>query len=119
MENINLKADLIAGFGGLKFIPMPFVFSTNNFNPKLILYENHIEYRGGFVSRKLTYKNIEKIDVYFMGKFTNSLVIYKTNSVWTFVGNFRKKQQLKEFLAFFEAKGCNLTAKAKAKLNAD
>lgn len=52
------KADLIAGFGSFKFLPIPMIFSHNNYNPKLILYKDHIEHRGGFITRKVMYSDI-------------------------------------------------------------
>ncbi len=109
-------ADLIAGFGSFKFVPMPIVFSTNNLNPKLILYFDHVEYRGGFFTRKVKYNEIEKIDVYFRGNRTNNIVIYKSTGIGTFIGNFRNRVQLKEFLRIFEDKGCLLTDKAKKEI---
>ena len=92
---------------------MPIVFSTNNANPKLILHYDHVEYRGGFVTRKVNYDEIEKVDVYFMGKRTNNIVIHKSTGIRTFIGNFRNRVQLQEFLRIFENKGCLLTDKAK------
>ena len=116
METKEHKADLIAGFGSFKFIPMPIVFSTNNANPKLILHEEHVEYRGGFITRRVNYNEIEKVDVYFIGTRTNNLVIYKKTGISTFIGNFRKRNQLQEFLQLFQKKGCTLTEKALAEL---
>ncbi|MEM9822531.1 MAG: hypothetical protein AAF985_15730, partial [Bacteroidota bacterium] len=59
LHSITLRA----GFTSYKFIPYPFVISTNNFNPKLEFYPNHISFRGGFYSRKLAYRDIDQIDI--------------------------------------------------------
>lgn len=109
-------ANLIAGFGSFKFLPIPIVFSSNNANPKLILYSDHIEYRGGFVTRTVKYDDIEKVDVYIKGKRTNNIVVYKSTGSGTFLGNFKDRTQLKEFLKIFKEKNCLLTDKAKKEL---
>lgn len=116
MSETKIQADLIAGFGGVKFIPMPIVFATNNFNPKLILHEHHMEYRGGFITRKLNYQDVEKIDVFIHKERTNNIVVFKKNSIWTFIGNFRERNQLKEFLLVLEQKGCVLTEDARKEI---
>lgn len=107
-----MKADLLAAFGSFKFLPMPIVISTNNFNPKLILYSNHIEYRGGFTTNTLNYSDIEKIDVYIHKQSTNNIVISKKKRQSTFIGNFRFRNDLVDFLKIFKEKGCELTSKA-------
>jgi hypothetical protein len=111
-----MKADLLAGFGSFKFLPMPIVISTNNANPKLILFDNHIEYRGGFTTNELKYTDIDKIDVYFYRESTNNIVISKKTGLSTFIGNFTTRQQLIEFLKVFKEKGCELTNKAESEL---
>lgn len=105
-------ADLIEGFRSFKFVPMPIAFSTNNANPKLILHPYHIEYKAGLFTQKLTYEEIEKIDVYIGGKRTNNIILYKSTGIGTFIGNFRDKVQLKEFLQLGKKIGCVLTEKA-------
>ena len=109
-------ADLIEGFGSFKFIPMPIIFSSNNANPKLILHFDFIEYRGGFVTRRVKYMDIEKIDFYSSGKRSNNIIVYKRTGIRTFIGNFKNRTQLKEFLKIFENKGCLLTEKAKKEI---
>ena len=105
-------ADLRAAFESFKFIPLPFVVSVNNANPKLVLYDNLIEYRGGFTTTELYYSEIEKINVYFWRSKTNNLVVYKKKGITTFIGNFRDREQLIFFLRVFKSKGCKLTDKA-------
>lgn len=118
MEPEKHVANLLAGFGSFKFIPMPITISTNNFNPKLILYADSIEFRGGFTTKKLAYSEIERIDVFFAGKKTNNLWISKITGQTTFAGNFRKRSQLREFLQLFLDKRCALTKKALLELDA-
>lgn len=110
-------ADLVAAFGSFNFIPMPIVLSTNNANPKLILHETFIEYRGGFTANNLNYEDIDKLDVYLFRESTNNIVIYKKTGFSTFIGNFRTLSQLIAFLKAFKAKGCQLTYKAESLLN--
>ena len=105
-------ADLIAGFGSFKFIPMPIVIWTNNANPKLALHDTYIEYRNGLATNKLLYDDIDKIDVYLLKNSTNNIVISKKTGLTTFIGNFRTRTQLMEFVRAFKAKGCTLTSKA-------
>ena len=109
---MNMIADLIAGFGSFKFIPTPIVLWTNNANPKLVLHDSYIEYRNGFATNKLTYDDIDKIDVYFFRNSTNNIVISKKTGPTTFIGNFRTRTQLIEFVKAFQVKGCTLTSKA-------
>ena len=79
---------------------------------------NHIEYRGGFIPQRIEYNEIEKIDVYFKRKHTNNIILYKSIGICTFIGNFRNRVQLKEFLKLFESKGCQLSNNAKNPPNA-
>lgn len=112
-----MTADLVASFGSFKFVPIPIVFSTNNANPKLILYETYIEYRGGFITKELKYQDIDKIDVYILKTSANNIIVSKKIGLTTFIGNFRTRQQLVVFLKLFKEKGCELTAKAEEELN--
>lgn len=112
-----MTADLLAGFGSFSFIPMPIVFSTNNANPKLILFEHHIEYRGGFITRQLNYEDIDKIDVYFFREYAKNIVISKKTGLSTFIGSFRTREQLRDFLKAFKEKGCELTSNAEMELS--
>lgn len=116
MENKKHIAKLIAGFRGFKFTTLPIVFAHNNYNPKLILHEDYIEYRGGFCTGKTTYQEIEKIDIFVWKKGTNNIVISRKTSQFTFIGNFKNRTQLQDFLKIFYEKGCVLTQKALAEI---
>jgi hypothetical protein len=113
-KDIDVK--LIAGFVGLKAIKLPFVFGSNNLNPRLILKDESFEHKVFFWSTTEYYKNIEKIDIYLAYKTTN-IEITKTNSKFTFVGNTNDHFELKKCLAFFHEKKCTLTQKALDFLN--
>ena len=54
------EADLLAGFAGLSFMPKIYTLSHNNAAPVLRLYEEFIEYRGGFRPKKTDHANIKK-----------------------------------------------------------
>jgi len=113
-KNIDVK--LIAGFVGIKKIPLPFVLAINNNNPKLILKEESFEHRGSFWGKTDYYENVEKIDIYLAYRTTN-IEITKIDSKFTFVGNTNNNLELKRCLAFFQEKKCNLTQKALDFLN--
>jgi hypothetical protein len=105
-----LDVKLIAGFLGIKQIPLPFVLGINNANPKLFLKKDHYEYRGAFMSRKGLYENIERVDI-FLARRTTNVVIWK-NSIFTFVGNTDSDSELRKCLEFLKEKQCRLTQKA-------
>jgi hypothetical protein len=54
--------------------------------------------------------------VYFKGKRTNNIVISKKIGSATFLGNFRQRTQLKEFLKILKKKGDELSNKANEEL---
>lgn len=112
IENKKYIARLSAGFRGVKFMPKLYAWGHNNLNPKLILLEDHIEYRGAFRIRKALYQEIEKIDVFIWNKRTNNIVITKTTSIFTFIGNFKMRKQLQDCLKIFYNKGCILPPNA-------
>ena len=107
----SLDVNLIAGFVGLKFIPMPIVVGTNNINPKLLLNDFDFEHRGAFFSKKDFYGNVKNVDVFFARKTTN-VIITKDNSIFTFVGNTNSNSELYKCLVFLEKKGCEMSEKA-------
>jgi len=110
----NIK--LFAAFIGLKFLPRQLGIGHNSINPKLILYDDKIEYRSLIFTQKLNYSDIEKVDVFLAWKTTN-ICISKKNSIFTFAGNLNNKQSLTELVIFFNSKKCNLTSKALELIN--
>ena len=109
----TLEADLLAGFTGLSFMPKIYTLSHNNAAPVLRLYEEFIEYRGGFRLKKSDYANIKKIDVLTILS-TKSVCLYFANTPRTFYGNFRKNSERVDCLKVFIEKGCQLTGQALA-----
>ncbi|TPG72297.1 hypothetical protein [Hymenobacter nivis] len=109
MQSTVYTANLRAGFVGLRFLPELIAIGTNNLNPKLILHDGHVEYRGAFFTNSLPYASIELLNVAFVGSGTNNLTIVPRTGLTTFTGNFEKKAQLYQFLALFKAKGCPLS----------
>lgn len=109
METPQYTADLRAGFVGLRFLPDIIALGTNNLNPKLILRQEAIEYRGAFFTSTIAYSDVEKVAVAFIGRGTNNLTITPRIGLTTFTGNFRHRSQLYQFLAFLSSKGCPLT----------
>jgi hypothetical protein len=107
----SLDVALIAAFVGIKKIPLPLVLGYNNFNPKLFLKADHFEYRGLFIGRIGSYEDIEIVDI-FLARRTTSVVIWKKNSIFTFVGNTDSTSELRKCLEFLKEKQCRLTQKA-------
>lgn len=105
------EADLLAGFTGLSFMPKIYTLTHNNAVPVLRLYEESIEYRGGFRLKKSDYANIKKVDVFTI-PFTKSICLYFENTPRTFYGNFRKDSERVDCLKIFMGKGCQLTEEA-------
>lgn len=116
MQPTTYTANLRAGFVGLRFLPDLIAIGTNNLNPKLILHDSHVEYKGAFFTNTLPYADIELVDVAFVGSGTNNLTIIPRTGLTTFTGNFEKKAQLYQFLALFQAKGCPLSPFARKTL---
>ena len=105
------EADLLAGFTGLSFMPKIYTLSHNNAAPVLRLYEEFIEYRGGFRLKKSDYVNIKKVDIFTILS-TKSVCLYFENTPRTFYGNFRKDSERVDCLRVFMEKGCQLTEQA-------
>ena len=108
---------LVAAFKGVKFFPEPLAIGYNNFNPKLILNDDCIEFRCLFFMNRKKYDQIEKIDIYVSKKKTfgigtvNVCISFK-DSLFTFVGNLNNVEELKKLLKTLKAKKLNLTEKA-------
>ena len=105
------EADLLAGFTGLSFMPKIYTLTNNNIAPVLRLYEESIEYRGGFRLKNSDYVNIKKVDIFTI-LFTKSICLYFENTPRTFYGNFQKDSERIDCLKIFMKKGCQLTEEA-------
>jgi|GEM_PF-2120877 len=108
-ETFNVK--IIAAFLGLKFLPSVFAFASNNFNPKLVFSEEDIEYRAAFFTGRLTYDEIEIVDILIWTQTTNICLI-RNNSIVTVSANTNNENELYKCLAYLRRKGCSLTKSA-------
>ncbi len=116
MQPTTYTANLRAGFVGPRFLPDLIAIGTTNLNPKLMLHDGYVEYKGAFFTNSLLYADIELVDVAFVGSGTNNLTIIPRTGLTTFTGNFEKKAQLYQFLALFQAKDCPLSPFARKTL---
>ena len=107
---MSQDVNLVASFLGLKFLPPALGIGSNSLNPKLIFHEDEIEYRV-FLTNRVAYSDIEKVDVLIFYKTTN-LLLTRKDSVFTFGGNLNDKARLVEVLKFLQRKDCFLTEKA-------
>ena len=108
-ETFNVK--IIAAFLGLKFLPRIIALAYNNFNPKLILTDDHIEYRAFLFTGRLTYNEIESVDILLSIRTTN-VYLFRNNSLVTVSANTNNKQELHRCLDYLRKKGCTLTNRA-------
>jgi hypothetical protein len=114
----EIKVDLMAGFVSFKFLPPPFSVGHNNLNPKLILREDGLEFRGAFFTTDTFYKNIEKagcsVSANSISLFRMNMVRFSfDNTIFTFSGNVKTLDGLKQVWIFLENKGCPLSARVK------
>ena len=117
-EKALYDSDLRAAFTGFKFMPKIYAFSSNNVAPRLVLYSDYFEYRGGFRLKRSTYENVEKVDVLTIFT-TNNLYVFLKNSPRTFYGNFKSKKERIDSLKVFIDKDCSLSDSAFALVNSD
>lgn len=108
----QFKVKLIASFLGLKYVPLPIVFGSNNANPKLIFKDNEVEHRAIFITRKISYEDISSIDV-FLAPMTTNICLVKNNSIFTFIGNTNSEPELYNCLLYLKNKNCEFTSRAK------
>ena len=114
----TFEADLLASFTGISFMPKIYTLSHNNAAPVLRLYEESLEYRGGFRLKKSDYANIKKVDVFTI-LATKSICLYFKDTLRTFYGNFREDSDRVDCLRIFMGKGCRLTEEALALVTID
>lgn len=114
----TLTADLVAAFVSFKFLPPPFSVGHNNLNPKLILKEDSLEFRGAFFTNRKMYAQIEEVNCSISSSKIsllrmNIVRISFNDTIFTFSGNLRSLDGLKEVLRFLDSKGCPLSERAK------
>ncbi|MBL7164389.1 MAG: hypothetical protein ISS57_17515 [Anaerolineales bacterium] len=108
----GISVPITNSFSGLKPLGGVFGVSRNNLNPKLVLYDDRIEYRV-IIKGSKRYGDIEQVKVrggrQVLFIFYDSLL---TLSVW--LGNPEDRLTL---LNFLRSRGVNLDEKARALLN--
>jgi len=105
------KIPVIAWFGWIKGTNNLIGISKNNFNPKLIFWEDYIEYKI-FFTKKKKYTDIESVDIYRWFKTENIVFIFKDSSS-TFSANVLYPKNLIAILKFLQNKNCPLSENAK------
>lgn len=114
---MNYSVDLVAAFLGLTFLPHPLVIGTNNLNPELVLQDDGITYRSSFTKGHIGFAQINNVGFY-KAWATKNVIITTKDSVFTHCFNIRSEEQVIETLKIFKEKGCVLSTKANAYLNA-
>jgi len=109
-ENRDIK--VIAAFLGVKFLPRVIALAYNNLNPKLILSDDGIEYRAFVLTGRIKYNEIEKVDI-LLATGTTNVILARNNSVITVSANTNNRRELYRCLQYLEAKGCQLTERAR------
>jgi len=107
----TFKVKIIAAFLGLKFLPRVIALASNNFNPKLILSADDIEYRAFIFTGRLTYDEIESVDILIWTQTTNVYLI-RNKSIVTVSANTNNEEELYKCLNYLRGKGCVLTKRA-------
>jgi hypothetical protein len=107
----TFKVKIIAAFLGVKFLPRVIAIALNNFNPKLILSDNDIEYRAFIFTGRITYDEIESVDILLWTQTTNVYLI-RNNSIVTVSANTNNEEELYRCLDYLRRKGCILTKRA-------
>lgn len=99
-EGVNVP--ILEGLAGYKPFG-PVTFWQNNFAPRLVLFEDHIEYKV-FRKRTARYSEIEKIHA-VRSKFFNRLRFSFQHTDVSFTAVFTEKELLERVLDFLEMKG--------------
>ena len=110
----GFEVPILVSFTGLKSQPRQTSKTYNNFNPSLILFEEHLKCRV-ISSQIINYIDIEKIDIWdTVG--TRNLHVYVKNTESTFVANLLNRKNLSSILSFFKRKEVRLTSRAETYL---
>jgi hypothetical protein len=98
----GVEIPLLDAYAGIKALA-PITFTHNGIGPKLVLYEDRLDYKV-FVSRSALFSEIEGLLAY-RGRFFNRLLFKFTNSNLFFMAVLPDEKILERILRFFEAKG--------------
>src|SRR5688572_28005384 len=107
----TFKVKIIAAFLGLKFLPRVVALAFNNFNPKLIFSDEGVEYRAFVFTGRLTYDQIERVDILLWTQTTNVYLI-RNNSIVTVSANTNDEKELHKCLEYLRRKGCRFSKNA-------
>ncbi len=111
----GFKLPLRASFTGIKSAPL-LAMADNSIAPLLKLYDDHIEYRV-ILKGKKDYAQIERIEA-VQGFGTQNVILIWRDSNFTFTGNLRQEEWLRELLRFFQRRQLPLSASALQVLDA-
>ena len=104
-EGVNIPIlEALAGFKSFG----PIIFWHNNIAPRLVLFEDHIEYQA-LRLKKARYYEIEEVHS-IRGKFYNRMRINFKDTNVSFSAVFTDKELLERVLNFLETKGVFLVA---------
>jgi hypothetical protein len=109
--NGTFEIKVIAGFLGVKFLPRVISLAFNNLNPKLIFSDKGIEYRAFIFINRISYNEIEKVDILIATQTTNIYLI-RNNSIITVSANTNSEKELFRCLEYLKLKGCSLSDRA-------
>jgi len=110
-ESGTFKVKVISAFLGLKFLPRVIALAFNNLNPKLIFTKDDIEYRAFVFTGRLTYDEIEIVDI-LLWTHTTNVYLVRTNSIVTVSANTNSEDELYRCLEYLKKKGCDLSKRA-------
>ena len=98
----GVEIPLIAAYSGLKALA-PVTFSQNNIYPRLILFEDHFDYKV-ILKKSAYYGDIEGL-YSFRSRYYNKLRFHLYNSSLFFTAVLPDERMLEAVLSFLAAKG--------------
>jgi hypothetical protein len=115
MNENGVGIDLIAGFDSFSFLPTWVALGSNNLNPTLLLFPEHMELKTTGRS-KIKYAQIKQIDARTSIK-THNVIFYFKRSISRRAVNIRDQQRFLEVLNFFNDQDLELSPKAQSYLS--
>jgi len=102
MSSDGVEIQILESFSGIKGLA-PLAFGGNNLNPKLILYEDHLEYKV-LVRKQAYYSDIENLWS-LRSRYYNKLRFTFNNRSSYFTAVFGNEETLQTVLNFLNTKG--------------
>jgi hypothetical protein len=112
-----MQIGLKAAFGGLTWLPWWIALGSSNLSPLLDLQDEKIVYRI-VQTKEAAYGEIASVD-FRKAIGTRNIQLSFADSSWTFSGNVVDDDQARAALRILRDKGCTLTKRAAAFLDAD